>query len=111
MPFYERLPFWLYLGTLLPFLLCLWFYGTRSPWQRSQTGRALFTLLLSLSAVLLWAVLVQITAIPLPVLDAMRAVLLGGVALAGWVLLHNIRLLQRERTEPKACLCHQPAEL
>jgi xanthine/uracil permease len=82
---------------LLPFALCLFFYGTRSPWQVSATGRALFSLLASLVAVLGWAVLVQITVIPKPVLDAMRAVLLGGVALSGWVLLRNIRLLQHQR--------------
>ena len=97
MSFVSRLPFWLYLGTLLPFALCLFFYGTRSPWQQSPIGRALISLLISLTAVLGWAVLVQITEIPRPVLDAMRAVLLGGVALTGWVLLANIRRLQRER--------------
>jgi hypothetical protein len=99
--FVARLPFWLYLLTLLPFALCLFFYGTRSPWRASPMGRALISLLISLTAVLGWAVLVQITEIPRPVLDAMRAVLLGGVALTGWVLLANIRRLQRERdTEP-----------
>lgn len=98
-PFYERLPFYLYLGTLLPFALCLFFYGTRSPWQSSPTGRALISLLSSLVAVLLWAVVAQVTEIPREVLDAMRAVLLGGVFLSGCVLLRNILLLQGERSD------------
>ncbi|MCU1617210.1 MAG: hypothetical protein JWO98_4750 [Frankiales bacterium] len=98
-PFWERLPFWLYLLTLMPFALCLFFYGTRSPWQQSQTGRALISLLTSLVAVLSWAVLAQVTVIPQTVLDAMRAVLLGAVALSGWVLLANILRLQRERSD------------
>lgn len=99
MPFYEKLPFWLYLLTLLPFALSLFFYGTRSPWQKSPTGRALIALLTSLVAVLGWAVLVQVTAIPKPVLDVMRGVLLGSVSLAGWVMLRQIVQLQRERSE------------
>jgi hypothetical protein len=98
-PFYERLPFYLYLLTLLPFALCLFFYGIRSPWRVSPMGRALISLLTSLTAVLGWAVLVQITEIPRPVLDAMRAVLLGGVALTGWVLLSNIVRLQQDRRD------------
>jgi hypothetical protein len=32
-------------------------------------------------------------------LDAMRAVLLGGVALTGWVLLSNIVRLQQDRRD------------
>jgi len=98
--FYRHLPFWLYLLTLLPFALCLWTYGTRSPWQRSATGRALFTLLSSLVAVLSFAVLVQITELPAELRDAMRCVLLGAVALAGWVLFTNIRRLQKDRNSP-----------
>jgi multisubunit Na+/H+ antiporter MnhB subunit len=101
-PFWERLPFWLYLLTLMPFALCLFFYGTRSPWQQSQTGRALISLLTSLVAVLLWAVVAQVAEIPREVLDAMRAVLLGGVFLSGCVLLRNILLLQRERSDASA---------
>lgn len=98
-PFYERVPFYLYLATLAPYALCLFFYGTRSPWQKSQTGRALIALLVSLVAVLGWAVLVQVTVIPKPVLDVMRGVLLGGVALAGWVMLRQIVQLQNERKQ------------
>lgn len=92
-------PFWLYLGTLLPYALCLVLYGIRSPWQMSPVGRGLFSLYAALVAVLAFAVVAQIAVIPTSVRDLLRAVLLGGVALAGWVQLSNILRLQRERRD------------
>lgn len=97
--FYNHLPFWLYVLTLLPYAMCLWFYGRRSPWRQSPVGRGLFALYAAIVAILLYAVIAQTTAIPEPIRDTLRAVLLGGVALAGWVQLSNILRLQRDRRD------------
>ena len=94
-----HLPFWLFLGTLLPYALCLAFYGLRSPWRMSPVGRGLFALYAALVAVLGYAVIAQVAVIPPSVRDALRALLLGGVALAGWVQLANILRLQRDRRD------------
>lgn len=94
-----HLPFWLFLGTLAPYALCLGFYGLRSPWRLSPVGRGLFSLYAAIVAILIYAVIAQVTEIPPTARDAMRALLLGGVALAGWVNFFNILRLQRERRD------------
>lgn len=91
--------FWLFLGTLAPYALCLGFYGLRSPWRLSPVGRGLFSLYASIVAILIYAVIVQLAPLPQTAQDTLRAVLLGGVALAGWVQLFNIIRLQRERRD------------
>ena len=59
-----RLPFWLFLGTLLPYALCLGFYGLKSPWRLSPVGRGLFSLYASIVAILVYAVLLIIALPP-----------------------------------------------
>ena len=95
----SHLPFWLFLGTLLPYALCLGFYGLKSPWRLSPVGRGLFSLYASIVAILVYAVIVQLAPLPQVAEDTLRAVLLSGVALAGWVQLANILRLQRERRD------------
>lgn len=87
--------FWIYAATWLPFVLCTLAYGLRSPWWRAPIGRALFTLLTSMTVVLTFAVAVQIGAVPDGVIDVLRWSL-AGVAVAGWVLLVQILRIQRE---------------
>ena len=94
-PFWENPAFWLYVALALPFVLCLLFYGLRSPWRRSPVGRALFTLLASLVSVLVFVVVRLSGLITEPVTNVLRVVLLSGVMVAGWVLLANILRLQR----------------
>jgi chromate transport protein ChrA len=94
--FYNHAAFYLYATVLAPFLLCSCFYGLRSPWRSSRTGRAVFTLLASMTAVLVFAVVVQIAEIPRDVRDALRFVTLLPVAAAGWFLFFDIVRLQRQ---------------
>lgn len=94
--FFADPRFWQYVTTLLPFLLCLIFYGLRSPWRDSPVGQALMTLYASLVAVLAYAVLAIAGVVPAALHAVLRVVLLGGVAVAGWVHFANIVRLQRE---------------
>lgn len=93
--FYESARFWIYAGTWLPFVMCTFAYGLRSPWWQAPIGRALFTLLTSMTVVLTFAVAVQIAVVPDWVIDVLRWSL-AGVAVAGWVLLVQILRIQRE---------------
>lgn len=95
-PFWANEVFWLYVALTVPFALCLAFYGLRSPWCASPVGKAIFTLLASLVAVLLFAVISLSGLIGPPLTDFLRFVLLGGVMTAGWVLFIQIVKLQRE---------------
>lgn len=99
MPFYANWSFWLYVAALVPFALSLAFYGLRSPWWTSPTGRALFTLYAALTAVLSLVVVAYLGVFPTPVRDLLR-ITIGGVAVAGWVQLVNILQIQsRARRE------------
>ena len=95
-PFWLNEVFWLYLALLIPFALCLGFYGLRSPWRASPVGQALFTLLASLVSVLLFATIALSGLIGPPLTDVLRFVLLSGVLVAGWALFVQIIRLQRK---------------
>jgi hypothetical protein len=101
--FWTDLRFWLYAVTLIPFLLCLLFYGLRSPWRFDPVGRALFTLLASITSVLLFATVTLSGVIPVPVTTALRPLLLGGVIVGGWLLLFQILRIQRESRRRADC--------
>lgn len=94
--FLADLRFWLFASTLLPFALCLIFYGLYSPWRESRVGRSLMALYGSLVATLLYATLTAAHVFPEQVQQVMRVMLLGGVAVAGWVQLANVLHFQRE---------------
>ncbi len=96
LPFYEDLRFWLYLLTLIPFLSCWLLYGLRSPWRFEPIGRAMFTLLTSLTSVLAFACVALTGAVPLDVAAVIRVVLLGSVSIAGFLLLRQVIRFQRE---------------
>lgn len=94
-PFWTNWVFWLYVLLLVPFLLALIVYG-RSPWRAEPIGRAFFWLLASMVSVLLFAVVALSGVIGPPLTDVLRAVLLGGVMVAGWRLFFQIVRLKRE---------------
>jgi hypothetical protein len=95
-PFWTNEIFWLYLALLLPFALCLVFYGFGSPWRGSPVGRAVFLLLASIVSVLLFVVVALSGVIGPPLTDVLRFALLSGVMAAGWVLFVNVIRLQKE---------------
>jgi hypothetical protein len=92
-----RWTFWLYAATALPWLLCLGFYGLRSPWWRSWTGRAMFWTYGALGAVLTLAALLRILPLPYDAAVLLAVLTLGGVAIAGWAQLINVIRLQRRK--------------
>lgn len=95
-PFWANEVFWLYVALLLPYALCLIFYGFRSPRQKEPVGQALLAVLASLVAVLLFAVVALSGLIGPPLTDVLRFVLLGAVMAAGWWLFAQIVRLQAE---------------
>lgn len=94
--FYTELRFWLFAAPLLPFALCLYFYGRFSPWRESRVGKSLMLLYGSLVATLLYAVIAVADVFPEPVQRVARVVLLGGITVAGWVHLANVLHFQRQ---------------
>lgn len=100
-PFWENWIWYAYLFVWAPFFLCMAQYARRSPWRTQAIGRALMTLLASLTAVLTFVLFVMAVPVPREVLDGLRGLTLGSVSLAGWMLLRQIHILQNERdSEP-----------
>jgi hypothetical protein len=94
-PFYDTWSFWLYAAAWLPYTACLLLYGLRSPWWAGATGRAILALYAALTGVLTLALVARIFDIHGDLLDALRFLLLGAVAVLGFVQLHTIVRLQR----------------
>lgn len=89
--------FWAYAFVWLPFFLFVVLYAARSPWRSTSTGRALMTLGGSLTAVLTFVLVVIAVPLPAEVRDMLRGLTLGGVAIAGWMLLRELIRLQKSR--------------
>ena len=102
--FYEDWAFYAYLFTWVPFACSTALYARRSPWRLLPIGRALMTLLASLTAVLTFVLFVLMVPIPKPAIDTLRGLTLGAVGIAGWMLLRQIHVLQTEaKNEPETC--------
>lgn len=101
--------FWLnwvwyaYLFVWVPFALCTALYAARSPWRTHAIGRALMTLLGSLTAVLTFVLFVMAVPVSKDVTDVLRGLTLGSVGLAGWMLLRQIHVLQKFRADDGPC--------
>lgn len=87
--------FWVYLACFLPWAACLGFYGLRSPWWTSATGRTQFITYASMTVVLVFAVVVRLFRFPHVLLVALMVICLGGVCAAGVRQLVNVLRLQR----------------
>lgn len=96
-PFYENTAFYLYVFVSLPYYLFVVRYWTHSPWRETPAGRAVMALALSLTVVLTFVLIVLIAPqIPGAVRDALRAVCLGNVGFAGWLLFRSLIVEQRK---------------
>lgn len=103
-PFYANWAFYAYLFVWLPFACSTALYAARSPWRTLPIGRALMTLLASLTAVLTFVLFVLAVPVPRPLIDVLRGLTLGAVGIAGWMLLRQIHVLQTAvRDEPDEC--------
>lgn len=99
-PFWSSLAFWMYVLAGMPFALFVGFYAVRTPaWKRNPLGRALMTQAASLTAVFTYICLLLAVEVPRDVKDALRALLLGGVTIAGWLMFKN---LLREQSRSRA---------
>lgn len=102
--FYANWAFYAYLFVWLPFACSTALYAARSPWRSLPIGRALMTLLASLTAVLTFVLFVLVVPVPKHVIDILRGLTLGAVGIAGWMLLRQIHVLQTVvRAEPAEC--------
>lgn len=96
-PFWSNWIWWAYFFVWMPFALCAALYAFRSPWRALPIGRALMTLLGSLTAVLSFVLFVMAVPVPRGVMDVLRGLTLGSVGLAGWMLLRQITVIQARR--------------
>jgi ABC-type Co2+ transport system permease subunit len=101
-PFWSNFIWWAYAFVWLPFAACTALYAVRSPWRALPIGRALMTLLGSLTAVLSFVLFVMAVPIPREVMDVLRGLTLGSVGLAGWMLLRQIAVIQNNQP-PDPC--------
>ncbi|TFV91420.1 hypothetical protein [Blastococcus sp. CT_GayMR16] len=88
---------WLYALTLAPFATFVVLYAilTRNAWRNTATGRGLMALGCSLVAILSFVLFALFTDIPKDIRDLLRVLTLGGVQIAGWLMVKN--LVQEER--------------
>lgn len=97
-PFWANWVWWAYLFVWLPYACATALYAVRSPWRARPVGRALMTLMASLTAILSFVLVAM--AVPLPpwVIDILRGLTLGSVSLAGFLLLRQIHVLQGQQS-------------
>lgn len=99
-PFWENPAFYMYFLAWLPFFLFVVLYATRSPWRQSATGRGLMAVSMAITAVLSFVLLVMAwPTMPDQIKDTIRAVLMGGVTIAGFLQLRNLLVLQKQRRD------------
>lgn len=100
-PFWSNWVWWAYAFVWLPFAGCTILYAVRSPWRLTPIGRALMTLLGSLTAILTFVLFVMAVPVPERVADVIRGLTLGCVGIAGYLLLRQIHVLQNvTKNEP-----------
>lgn len=102
-PFWSNWVWWAYAFVWLPFALSAALYALRSPWRVTAVGRALMTLLGSLTAVLSFVLFVMAVPVPEHVSDLLRGLTLGSVGIAGWLLLREIHTLQNLHDTAPPC--------
>lgn len=103
-PFYMNLAFWSYLIAGLPFGLFVGFYAVRSPaWKTTPIGRALMALAISLTSMFVFILVVLSVPLSREIIGSLRALLLGGITIAGWLmfksLLHQQSVARRLKEE------------
>ena len=101
--FYANWAFWAYAFVWIPFAASSALYAARSPWRALPVGRALMTLLGSLTAVLTFVMIAVAVPLPHRLIDVLRGLTLGSVGIAGWMLLRQIHVLQH-RGDPRGRL-------
>ncbi|MGY1773493.1 putative phage holin [Blastococcus sp. SYSU D00813] len=98
MPFYADLTFWMYVVAGAPYAAFVGFYAVRTPsWRRTPVGRALMSQAVSLTAVFAYICLLLAVPVPEEVKDLLRALLIGGVTIAGALMFKNLLVEQARR--------------
>lgn len=98
--FWLNPAFYMYVLAWLPFFLFVVLYAARSPWRHSATGRGLMAVSMAITAVLSFVLLIMVwPTMPDQIKDTIRAVLMGGVTIAGFLQLRNLVVLQKQRRD------------
>lgn len=102
---YADYTFWMYAVPAALYWAFVGFYAIRSPaWKRTAVGRGLMTQAGSLAAVFTYICLLLAVAVPQDIKDTLRALLIGGVTIAGALMLKNLLVEQGKRDHPDTSL-------
>lgn len=101
--FWSSWIFWSYVFVWCPFTVSAVLYAARSPWRALPVGRALMTLLASMSAVLSFVLLVLMVRVDPWLIAVLRGTTLGGVGIAGWMFLRELMVLQNRKRPAAPC--------
>ena len=92
--------FWMYVIAGAPYAAFVGFYAIRTPtWKRSAVGRGLMSQAVSITAVFAYIALLLAVDVPEDVKDVLRALLLGGITIAGALMLKNLLVQQAKASE------------
>lgn len=84
-------------------------YAIRTPtWKHTAVGRGLMTQAASLAAVFAYICLLVAVDLPDDIKDTLRALLIGGVTIAGALMLKNLLVEQGKRDQPDTSLRNVP---
>lgn len=87
------LPALILYGTLIPIGLFIVYFGLRSAWYTSRTGRMIMALALGLAAMLLMGVLQRYW--DPSWMDVLRVIVYGALHIGVWRLFYTLRVVQR----------------
>ena len=100
MPFYENIAFYMYVAAGAPYAAFVGFYWVRTPtWRQTPIGRGLMAQALSLTAMFAYICLLLAVPVSEELKDMLRALLLGGITIAGALMLKNLLVEQSKQRE------------
>lgn len=100
-PWYLSLTFWMYVLAGAPYLTFVLLYAIRTPtWKNTSVGRGLMTQAGSLAAVFTYICLLLAVDVPDELKATLRALLIGGVTIAGALMLRNLMVEQAKNRDP-----------
>jgi len=98
---YMDLTFYMYALPAALYAAFVAFYAIRTPtWKNTAVGRGLMTQAASLAAVFAYICLLLAVDLPEDIKGTLRALLIGGVTLAGALMLKNLLVEQGKRDQP-----------
>lgn len=108
---WQSLTFWMYAIPTAIYAAFVGFYAIRTPaWKRTAVGRGLMTQAASLAAVFAYICLMLAVDLPEDIKGTLRALLIGGVTIAGALMLKNLLIAQSQRDQPDVSMRPDPTK-